>query len=429
MNYTRKNSSDTQVVLTLTVDAADLATVKPITIAHMAKKVKIAGFRPGKVPAKIAEKHLDVNNLNMQIAEDVVNKFIGETLATENLQPLDRPQVELGKYVPGELLECTATFEILPNIKLGDYKKIKSTQTSIKITAKDIGDVVERMRLGMAEKKEVSRASRKADEVLIDFAGHDKDGKEVAGAQGKDYPLVLGSDSFIPGFEDGLIGKKAGDTLELPLVFPKDYHHQPLAGATVTFSVTVKNVKEIILPEVNDEFAAKCGPFKTVADLKADITRELTDQKEREALDKLKDHLVEQLVKNSHVPAPDVLITDQVTSLERDFTQNLMYRGMTLPQYLDQQKLTREEWFKKQLRPQAIQRVQIGLVLAELSKAEHIEVSMAELDQRLAEMMQQYGRDAKIRDQLDTPEVRRDIANRLVTEKTIERLVELNIQK
>lgn len=426
MKYTRKNTSETKVVFTVTLDASDLENTKKQTVARLSKKVKVAGFRDGKVPANVAEKHLDQNLLGMEVAEDAVNNAMIDVLQKEDAQPLDRPKVDMTKYVPNDVLEFTATVEIVPAVELGDYKSLKVKKEIAETTDKDIDEVVERMRVGMAKKEEVDRPAKDGDEVVIDFNGKDDDGKEVAGAKGNDYPLTLGSDSFIPGFEAGLVGKKAGEHIDLPLTFPKDYHHAPLAGAKVTFEVDVKKVMAVTPPELSDEFAASAGPFKTVDELKADIRRELTDQKEREALDKLRDQLVEQLVKGSTIPTPDVLIDDQMQSIERDFVQNLMYRGMTLTQYLEQQKLTEEEWRKSELRDQAIRRVQVGLALAELSKVEKIDFSMDEVNARLEEMLKQYGGDEQIRKQLDTPEARRDIANRIVTEKTVERLVELN---
>jgi trigger factor len=166
-----------------------------------------------------------------------------------------------------------------------------------------------------------------------------------------------------------------------------------------------------------------------VQELKADVKRELTNQKEREALDKAKDELLEQLIKSSKVPTPEVLITDQLVSLERDFTQNLLYRGMTLEQYLEDQKITKDEWRDKELRAQASRRVQVGLALAELSKLEKIEISIEELEARLSQLLQQYGTDTGMREHLNTPEARRDVANRLVSEKTVDRLLELNTEK
>ncbi len=427
MKHTRKNNSDTQVALTVELDGSDLAHVKQKTLKRLAKKIKVAGFRQGKVPTSVAEKNIDSYLLGMELTEDAVNQFALEVLEIEKLQPLERPKVEVTKYVPNQQLEFSATVEVLPKITLGDYKKLNAKKAAVKVTAAEIGEVIERMRQGMAEKKAVKRGAQSGDEVTIDFHGT-QDGKDVAGASGKDYPLVLGTSTFIPGFEEGLAGKKNGDVFDLPLLFPKDYHHQPLAGAKVNFAVTVKQVKEVVLPELDDTFAAKCGPFKTVNELKADVKRELTEQKKREALDTLKDVLLEQLVKESKVPTPEVLIADQITSLERDFTQNLLYRGITLEQYLTDQKSTKEEWLAKALRPQAIRRVQVGLALAELSKLENIEVSMEELETRLSQLLQQYGNDASMRSQLDTPETRRDLANRLVTEKTVDRLLTLNQQ-
>lgn len=425
MKFTRKNTSDTEVALSIVLDAADLSQVETKTLGRLAQKLKVAGFRPGKVPPAVAKKNLDPNALAAEVAEDAINRFMIEVMEGEKLQPLDRPKVEVAKHVPGQELEFTATVPVLPAIKLGDYKKLKAKKTVAKVEPKDIDEVIERMQRGMAEKQPVERAAKDGDEVTIDFTGT-KDGQDVPGASGKDYPLNLGSSTFIPGFEEGLVGKKTGDTFDLPLTFPKDYHHKPLAGEKVTFAVTVKEVKEIALPRLDDDFAAKAGPFKTVGELRTDVERELAQQKEREASDLHKDALIEQLVKASDVPVPELLISDQIANLERDFTQNLMYRGMTLAQYLDEQKLTKDEWRDNELHAQAVRRVQVGLVLSELSKAEAVEITADELNARLTEMLQQYGNDPKIREQLDTPEVRRDLANRLITEKTVDRLVALN---
>lgn len=426
MKHTTKNESETKVVVSVTLDAADLEDIKKTTIARLAGKVKVAGFRPGKVPADVAEKNIDQNQLNSEILEDAVNSSAVDAFDEAKLTPLDRPQVTVDKYVPGQELQYSATVEIIPAVKLGDYKKLRAKKDAIKVEDHDVADVLDRLLQSAAVKKDVERAAKLGDEVIIDFVGKDKDGKDVAGATGNDYELKLGSNTFIPGFEDGIVGKKKGDVFDLPLTFPKDYHHKPLAGAKVTFTVTIKNVKELSLPELNDKFAATVGPFKKLDDLKADITRELTEQKEREAVEKLKDSLVEQLVKGSHIPAPHVLIHDQLESIERDFVQNLMYRGMTLDDYLAQQGKTAEEWRETELHQQAERRVQVGLALAELSKVENIEVSKQELEDRLQEMLKQYGNSPEIAKQLDTPEVRRDLANRVMTEKTVNRLVELN---
>lgn len=425
MKHTTKALSPTQIELTVTLDDKDLAKVRPITVAKLSQNLRVQGFRPGKVPANVAEKNLDQTVLESQVVEDAVNRHVIDILTDEEIRALDRPQVDVTSFVPKQSLEFKATVEVLPEVKLGDYKKLDAKKDKVAVKDSDIDDVVERMRNGFAEKESVDRAAKDGDEAVLDFEGKDKDGKTVQGAKGSDYPLILGSKTFIPGFEEGIVGKKPGESFDLPLTFPKDYHAEELKGAKVTFTVTLKELKEVKLPEVNDEFAKKCGPFENIGQLREDIKRELKAQKDQAATDKLKDALLQQLVEASEVPVPESLVQDQMNHIERDTIQNLLYRGQTLEQYLEAQGLSRDEWRDKELKGAAERRVQVGLILAELSKAENIEVSQAELEQKQAEQLQQYT-DPKIKAQLDTAEARRDLANRVLTEKTVNRLVELN---
>lgn len=425
MKYTVKNLSETKVQVSVTLGSEELEAAKQRALLKLAKTVKVAGFRQGKVPTNVAEKHLAPGVLDNELVEFAINEAVVASFTEAKLQPLDRPQVDVKKYEAGKELEFTAEVEVLPKVKLGDYKKLKATPEKVAVAAKDVTEVIDRMRAGFAEKKDVERAAKDKDEVLMDFEGIDEKGEPVKGAAGTDYPLTLGSGTFIPGFEEGLIGKKAGEEFELPLTFPKDYHAAALAGAKVTFKVKVKSVKEVSLPKVDDEFAKKCGPFETAEQLKTDIKSELTMQKQRTANDKLKDDLAKELVKASEVPVPELLIEDQMRSIEQDTVQNLMYRGVTLDQYLEEQKLTKDEWKEKELKQAAIDRVKIGLILAELSKELKIEVSEEEVDARQQQMAQQYP-DPNMQAQLSTPEARRDIGNRMMTEKTLDQLVALN---
>ncbi len=429
MKYTSKKISDTKVKLNVSLESSNLAEAKQVALVRLSKNVKAAGFRPGKVPPKVAEKHIASDELHNAIVDSAINKAIVEAFTKSDIQPIERPSVEVKKYVPGDVLEFTAEAEILPEIKLGNYKQLKVTPKKASVSKGGIDEVIERMQQGFAQKKSVSRAAKTGDEVLIDFEGTDEKGKKVAGASGKDYPLTLGSKSFIPGFEEGLVGKKPDEKFELPLTFPKNYHASNLAGSKIIFKGTVKKVKEVDKPKLDSEFAKKCGPFKTMDELRQDIKAELLERKKQEYEHELKDSLVEKLVKSSTIPAPESLVKDQEASLKRDMQQNLMARGMTLEQYLASQNLTEEDWAKKELNPAAVARVQSGLALSELTKAEKIEVSQKELDERHAQMKQQYGNDPNTLAQLDSPEVRRDIANRVLTEKTIDRLLELNTKK
>lgn len=426
MNTTIKHLSDTKVELTITLGTKELADAAQVALSKLAKDVKAAGFRKGKVPLAVAAKHIDPRALQEQTMDDAISKAVAQAFLEEKIQVLDRPAVEVKKYVPGETLEVTAEAEILPKITLGDYKKLKAKVEKVTVTEDEVNEIIDRMRQGVAEKKDVDRAAKDGDETVIDFVGKKED-VAFEGGTGNDYALKLGSNSFIPGFEEGIVGKKAGETFDLELKFPDDYHSADLKGANVTFTTTLKSVKESVLPEVDDVFAAKSGPFTSADEMKDDIRTKLAEQKEGEAREKLKDDLVKQLIAISKVPTPEILIADQAKSIEQDFQRNLLYQGLSVEQYLSAQNFTdKDDWIEKEVKPTAVKRVQAGLVLAELSKVEKIDATMEELDAHIELYKKQYASNAEALKQFEDPEVRRDIANRLLTEKTVDRLVELN---
>lgn len=423
MKHTLKKLSDTQVLVSVIASQQDLEDAKATALKHLSREIKVPGFRKGKVPANVAEKHLDPNMLGMEVTEHAVNATLTEVVTAENIRVLDQPKIELKKFVPYTELEFDATIDIIPAIKLGNYKKLKVKKSVKKVEQSDVDEVLERVKQNFAEKKEVKRAAETGDEVTIDFVGR-KDGEAFDGGTSEDYALVLGSNSFIPGFEDAIVGHKTGDKFDIPLTFPKEYHAENLKGAKVVFEVTLKKITEVKTPELTDEIAKKVGPFETVKDLTDDIRRELSAQNERVADNDYKDALIEELIKSSHVPVPEILVEDQIKSVEQDARQNLMYRGMTPDEYMAQKGYKDEaEWREKEFKDVATKRVQAGLVLAELSKLENIEVTKEELDARHNEMLAQY---PNMKEQLDTPEARADLVNRIVTEKTLAKLVDLN---
>ena len=422
-----KYLSDTRVELTISLDAKELEAAEQVALTKLAKNIKVPGFREGKVPASVAAKSVDPNALMQQTMEDALSKAVAEAFIAENIQVLDRPEVDVKKFVPKSEMEFVAEAEVLPKVTLGDYKKLKVEKQKVAVTAKEVDDIINRMREASAEKQAADRAAKDGDEVIIDFVGK-KDEVAFDGGTATDYSLKLGSNSFIPGFEEGIIGKKPGETFDLDLAFPDDYHVADLAGAKVVFTTTLKKVNELVLPTVDDTFAKKVNEnVATVKELKDDIKRELTAQKEREATEKLKDNLVGALVEVSKVPVPQVLVDDQVRSIEQDMRQNLMYQNITLEQYLSAQKFKDEDdWKSKEVIPAAEKRVKAGLVLAELSKELKIEATNKELEEHVNLYRQQYGNNPEALKQFDDPEVQRDIANRLLTEKTVDKLVALN---
>lgn len=426
MKTTVKNLSDTKVELTITVDAKALADAQQVAVLKLSKTVKVPGFRKGKVPASIAEKNIDPQALQEEVLDNAISKAVAEAFLAEKIQALDRPAVEIKKYIPEDLLEFTAEVEVLPPVKLGNYKKLGKKIDSFTVEKNEIDEVIERMRKSFATKGEVTRAAKDGDETVIDFLGK-KDGVAFDGGAGEDYTLQIGSGQFIPGFEEGIVGHKAGETFDLELTFPDDYHAKDLAGQKVVFTTTLKKVLELSLPEADDELAKKSGEFQTLKELRANIEIEITNQKHREAANKLKDELISELVDKSTVSAPETLVADQVRSIQQDFTQNLMYRGLDLHTYLEANGFSDEDdWIEKEVRPSAVRRVEASIVLNELSKVENITASDTEIDEHVDVHKRQYANNPEVLKQFETPEVRNDIANHYVTEKTIARLVELN---
>jgi len=426
METTLKYLSDTKVTLTITVGALELGEAEQVALVKLSKTTKVPGFRAGKVPASIAAKHVNPAALQEQVMDDAISRAVAEAFVREQLQPLDRPSVEVKKFVPSEILEFTAEVEVLPKVELGDYKKLSAKQEKVVITDDEINETLERMRAGQATKKEVTRKAKEGDETVIDFVGK-KDDIAFDGGTATDYTLKLGSNQFIPGFEEGIVGHKIDETFDIDLSFPDDYHSAELAGTKVTFTVTLKKILESELPEVNDEFAKQAGPFKNLKELKDDIKHELTKQKERETGEKFKDALITELVEKSKVPVPGILVDDQMRSIERDFEQNLLYQGLSIDSYLQMNgHKDVESWREAEVRPTALKRVQAGLVLAELTNAEKVTATDAEVDEHVEVHKQQYQNNPEALKQFETPEVRRDIANHFVTEKTIQVLIELN---
>lgn len=429
MKATVKNISETRVLVTVTLGAEELGAAEQVALKKLSKDVKVNGFRKGHVPIEVVKKNVDPNVLGQETLENALSKGVAEAFLANDLQALERPEVEVKKFVPGDTLEFTAEGDVLPKVTLGDYKKLKAEKPAVKVAKSDVDEVIARMQKGFAEKKETKEAAKDGDEAVIDFVGK-KDGVTFEGGTGNDYPLTLGSNSFIPGFEEALVGLKAGDKKDVELTFPKEYHAKNLAGEKVVFEVTVKKVNAVTLPAVDDEFAAKAGPFTTADELREDIKREITAQREREANDALKDNLVKQLVDKSKVSVPAVLREDQIKSIEQDLQQNLMYQGMTLEQYFESKGYAdRDAWVKGEAEEAADNRIKAGLVLAELSKVLKIEATADKLAEHINQYKQSYANNPEMAKHFDEPEVQREVANRLITEMTVDKLVELNTAK
>jgi len=416
------------VALSVNASAAELEAIKAVTVRRLAGRVKLAGFREGKAPLALIEKSLDQSRLQTEFLNDAVNQLYGAALDEYKVRPVAQPEVNITKFVPFTTLEFTAEVSVVGEIKLADYKKIKKSKKSVTISDADVADVISSLQKRLAEKKDVDRAAKDGDEIWIDFQGTDVKGEKVKGADGKDYPIILGSNTFIPGFEPNLIGLKASEQKTFTVPFPKDYAVKALAGKKVTFQVTAKKVQEVVEPKADAAFAAQAGPFKSMAELKADIKKQLAIERQNEVDRAYENELVQEITTKSKVHAPQVLIDQQIERMLQELRQNLTYRGQTYPEFLEAQGTTEEKYRNEVLQPQAELRVKAGLVLSEIAEAEQLTITKEELEARLQALKAQY-QDPAMQTELNKPEARNDIASRIITEKTVSKLLAYSTKK
>jgi trigger factor len=421
MHITREQLSPTSIKLTVVADQAAIDKLKAEVLAQLSQNAKVPGFREGKAPANLVEKNIDQTALQSEFLDQAVNRFYVHAIESEKLRPVTQPQINLTKFVPYSTMEFTAEVEVVGAVKLPDYKNIKLAPKKTEVTADDVNGVIENLRQRGATKEIVTRAAKLGDEANIDFKGADaKTGEPIKGTDGDNYALLLGSNSFIPGFEDEVVGVKAGDEKTFTVTFPSDYGAEELQSRDVSFTIKVNSVQELKLAKLDDAFAASIGPFKALSELKADIKKQLTAEKKQEADRAYDNELLEKIATKSTVDIPKSLVDEEIARMEEEEKRNIVYRGQTWQEHLDEEGIDAEAHFEKQ-RPQAELRVKGGLVLGEISSQEKITVSPDELEIRLELLKGQYP-DAAMQAELDKPENIHDIMSRMLTEKTLDKL-------
>jgi len=420
-----KKISDSRVEITVTLEAKDLKEAEEKALKKLAQEVRVEGFRKGKAPADVAKKFIPENDLNAETIDIAIRSSVVPAFREHEKMPLVAPNINVTKYVPGESAEYTAVADIVPEVKLGDYKNLKVKKEKVAVKEEQITEILNNLANSFAEKKAIKRAAKLTDEVVIDFVGK-KDGEPFNGGSAKDYKLTLGSKAFIPGFEEGIVGHEPGDKFDLNLTFPKDYGVKDLAGAKVVFETLLKQVNEVKKPAFDDELAKKCGPFKTIKELKDDIKKNLELQDEHRLEEKLKDDLIAELVKVSKIPAPDILIEDQLKIIKDDISRNAASRGIaSLEEFVKMSGETMENW-EKEARKVAETRVKASLALQELSLKEKITVKDEDVAAKLAELKDVYKNSPEAVKSLKDPNVKMDIKNRMIIEKTLDYLVKVN---
>lgn len=418
----KKTQSGNEATLVVSVDPKYMADIKEHTLKKLAHKVKLDGFRGGKAPLNLVEKNLEPQLLQTEFLDDALNNLYPKAAQKEKLRPVDKPRITITKFVPFTELEFKAEVEVIGEVKLPNYKNFKITQQPVTVTSKDVDGVLQNLKTRMADKKDVTRAAKNGDEVVIDFKGVDDKGKQIPGAEGNDYSLLLGSNMFIPGFESNLVGMAENDKKAFTLKFPTDYSVSSLANKSAKFSVTLKKVQQVAEQKIDDNFAKKVGPFKNLDELKADIKKQLKLERTQEAQRAFENELITMLAQKTEVVPPKTLINEQVERDLQQVKQNLAYRGQTYDEFLKSQNKSDQD-FRVELSKEATNKVKASLALSEIAEIEKIEVTPEELEIRLQALKGQY-QDQAMQAELSKPEARQEIASRMITEKTIAKLVE-----
>ena len=420
-----KKLGGSRVELTATLDADDLKKAEDLAIEELAKEVRVEGFRKGKVPMEVAKKFIPENDLDAKTMDLSVRMTVVSAFEQEKQMPLLRPEISITKFVPGEMLEYVATVEVVPEVTLGDWKNLGVKRETAKIEEKDIKGVLDNIAKSFSEKKAIKRAAKFGDEVIIDFVGK-KDGVAFPGGSADNYPLLLGSGNFIPGFEDGIVGHEPGDKFDLELTFPKDYGVEDLAGVKTVFGVLLKQVNEVTEPKIDDELAKKVGPFKDLKALKEDIKKNLPIQTEERLDNKFKDDLIKALVKKSKIgDIPEILVNDQMHGIRDNLERNAQSQGMSAEDYLKRGGETMESW-EKQAKKVAEENVKASLCLQTLAVTEKVTVDDKLVEAKIAELKDVYRKSPEALKNLKDPAVKQDIKNRLTIEAAIDKLAKAN---
>ena len=391
MKVTVENGENQQVTLTIEVEAAEVNKAVDQACKRLANRVSIPGFRKGKAPRMIVERHVGKDAVLQEAFDIVAPKALSKAFDEQKIDTVTRPSVDIETLEEGKDLVFKATVTPRPEVKLGDYKGLNVPKNEVNITDEDVEKQLKTFqdRQGKLVDAPEGAEVKDGDFTTLDFKGF-VDGEAFDGGEGKDYPLQIGSNSFIPGFEDQLVGAKIGEERDVNVKFPEEYHAKELAGKDATFKCTIRSIKTKELPAIDDELAKKVSKFETLDELKADIRKNLEENAERTAENDQKSAAIEMATNNITVDIPAVMIDNRVTAMIQEMAMRLEQQGMKLEQYL-QYAGTDIAKLREQYRETAEKNVKTDLMLEEVAKAEDIKVEAKDLDEEVAAMAAAYG--------------------------------------
>lgn len=375
--------------LTVEVSAEDFKAAIKKAFNKNKNRFSIPGFRKGKAPQAMIEKMYGEGVFYEDAADEAINVSYAEAMKESGLDIVSRPEVTIEKIGKDEPFVYSALVAVKPEVTLGQYKGVEVEKADASVSAEDVEAELKKVQEQNARLLTVEdRGVEDGDQTVIDFEGF-VDGKGFEGGKAEDYPLTIGSHSFIDTFEEQLIGKKIGEECEVNVTFPTEYHAADLAGKPATFKVTVKEIKVKELPELNDEFASEVSEFDTLDEYKKDVERKLAEKKEIEANSKNEDAVVAKVVENASMEIPDKMIDAQAENMVQDMARRMQSQGLSLDMYLKYTGMTVEQ-MKEQARPDAEKRIRTRLVLEAVAQAENIQISDEKVDEEVAKMAEAY---------------------------------------
>lgn len=382
---------ENEATLKITAPAAEVNAGYKKAVKKIADQVNIPGFRKGKAPRAIIEMHYGKEAVKQEAFEIVANKAYSEALDQEKLIPVSDPKVEESTFEEGKDMELTIKVTLKPEPELGEYKGLHVEKKEVEITDEQVDAQIKDM-MGRDAKMVVAEEGaviEKGDFAIIDFAGT-VDGEPFSGGEGKGYPLEVGSNSFIPGFEDQLVGLSKGDSADVEVTFPEDYFVKDLADKEAIFKVNIQDVKRKELPELNDEYVASKTDFKTVEELRANYKERMQKAAEANAKAEYEHELIDLAVANAKFSVPEIMIEDKISQMVEEMKMSLESRKMSLDMYMQYTGLDMAK-IRENQRPVAEENVKTDLVLDAIAKAEDIQVDMADVDAEIAAISAQHG--------------------------------------
>ena len=375
--------------LTIEVPASELEKALQSAYNKQKKHISVPGFRKGKVPRQMVEKMYGVEIFYEDAANELIPEAYAKAYDESGLDIVSQPEINVVQIEKGKPFIFTAEVATKPEVTLGEYKGLEVDKISTRVTQKEVDAKIQEEAEKNARTVAVERPVQDGDEVILDFEGS-VDGVPFEGGKGENYPLTIGSGSFIPGFEEQLVGAEAEKEVLVNVTFPEEYHSEELAGKAAVFKCTVHEIKAKELPEIDDEFAAEVSEFDTLEEYKADVKAKIKEQKAAEGKAKKEDQAVEKAVANATMEIPEAMVNTQAQQIVDDFARRMQSQGLTMEQYMQFTGMTVDKLIED-AKPQALKRIQTRLVLEAIAKAENIEISDEKLDEEIAKMAASYG--------------------------------------